>query len=98
MNPMTSSGRPMPPCTRPNARERTGFARPKPQPRRPRARRGRLVSLLPQGAPMGILDEAIRDHLELKRQRGANREELMRLEDEAFGPPSRPGEPDFPQA
>ena len=47
---------------------------------------------------MGILDEAIRDHLELKRQRGANRDELKRLEDEAFGPPSRPGEPDFPQA
>ena len=47
---------------------------------------------------MGILDEAIRDHLDLKRQRGANREELSRLEDEAFGPPSRPGEPDFPQA
>ena len=47
---------------------------------------------------MGILDEAIRDHLELKRQRGAAREELKRLEDEAFGPPSRPGEPDFPQA
>jgi hypothetical protein len=47
---------------------------------------------------VGILDEAIRDHLELKRQHGANREELQRLEDEAFGPPSRPGEPDFPQA
>jgi hypothetical protein len=47
---------------------------------------------------MGILDEAIRNHLELKRQRGANRDELKRLEDEAFGPPSRPGEPDFPQA
>jgi hypothetical protein len=47
---------------------------------------------------MGILDEAIRDHLELKRQRGAARDELKRLEDEAFGPPSRPGEPDFPQA
>jgi hypothetical protein len=47
---------------------------------------------------MGILDEAIRDHLELKRQHGANRDELKRLEDEAFGPPSRPGEPDFPPA
>lgn len=46
---------------------------------------------------MGILDEAIREHLELKRQRGATESELQRLEDEAFGPPSRPGEPDFPE-
>jgi hypothetical protein len=45
---------------------------------------------------MGILDEAIREHLELKRSRGATDSELQRLEDEAFGPPSRPGEPDFP--
>jgi hypothetical protein len=46
---------------------------------------------------MGILDEAIREHLELKRRRGATDSELQRLEDEAFGPPSRPGEPDFPE-
>jgi len=46
---------------------------------------------------MGILDEAIREHLELKRSRGtASESELQRLEDEAFGPPTRPGEPDFP--
>jgi hypothetical protein len=45
---------------------------------------------------MGILDEAIREHLELKRSHGAADSELKRLEDEAFGPPSRPGEPDFP--
>src|SRR5687767_3089846 len=45
---------------------------------------------------MGTLDEAIRQHLELKRRRGATDSELQRLEDEAFGPPSRPGEPDFP--
>jgi hypothetical protein len=45
---------------------------------------------------MGILDEAIREHLELKRRRGATESELRQLEDEAFGPPSRPGEPDFP--
>src|SRR5438034_2386149 len=44
---------------------------------------------------MGILDEAIREHLELKRQHGAEGDELKRLEDEAFGPPARPGEPDF---
>jgi hypothetical protein len=40
---------------------------------------------------MGILDEAIREHLELKRQHGADDTELKQLEDEAFGPPARPG-------
>jgi len=40
---------------------------------------------------MGILDEAIREHLELKRQHGADGSELKQLEDEAFGPPQRPG-------
>jgi hypothetical protein len=40
---------------------------------------------------MGILDEAIREHLELKRQHGADNSELKQLEDEAFGPPERPG-------
>jgi hypothetical protein len=47
---------------------------------------------------MGILDEAIRQHLDLKRRQGADQDELQRLEDEAFGPPSRPGDPDFPQS
>jgi hypothetical protein len=46
---------------------------------------------------MGILDDAIREHLELKRNHGATDSELQRMEDEAFGPPSRPGEPDFPE-
>jgi hypothetical protein len=41
---------------------------------------------------MGILDEAIREHLELKRQHGADDSELKQLEDEAFGPPGRPGD------
>ncbi len=45
---------------------------------------------------MGILDDAIREHLDLKRRQGAEDSELARLEDEAFGPPSRPGDPDFP--
>lgn len=45
---------------------------------------------------MGILDEAIREHLDLKRRRGAAASELEQLEQEAFGPPTRPGEPDFP--
>jgi hypothetical protein len=47
---------------------------------------------------MGILDEAIREHLDLKRQHGAEEPEVKRLEDEAFGPPARPGEPDFPES
>jgi len=41
---------------------------------------------------MGILDEAIREHTELKRQHGADQSELQKLEDDAFGPPGRPGE------
>lgn len=41
---------------------------------------------------MGILDEAIREHLELKRQHGAADSELKQLEDEAFGQAERPGE------
>jgi hypothetical protein len=57
---------------------------------------GQVSSLFPRYA-MGILDEAIREHLDLKRRRGATDSELQRLEDEAFGPPSRPGEPDFPE-
>jgi hypothetical protein len=46
---------------------------------------------------MGILDDAIREHLDLKRRQGAAEEDLARLEDEAFGPPTRPGDPEFPQ-
>src|SRR3954469_11672839 len=37
-------------------------------------------------APMGILDEAIREHLELKRSHGASEDEIRRKEAEAFGP------------
>jgi hypothetical protein len=47
---------------------------------------------------MGVFDDAIREHLELKRHAGADEEELKELEDEAFGPPARPGEPDFPSS
>ncbi|MBS1885973.1 MAG: hypothetical protein JSU06_02185 [Actinobacteria bacterium] len=43
---------------------------------------------------MSILDDAIREHLELKRAHGADEGELQRLEDEAFGPPQRPDEID----
>src|SRR4051794_20296061 len=41
---------------------------------------------------MGILDEAIREHLELKRQHGADDSELKQLEDDAFGQAGRPGD------
>ncbi len=47
---------------------------------------------------MGILDDAIREHLELKRKHGAEGEDLERLENEAFGPATRPGDPEFPNA
>jgi hypothetical protein len=43
---------------------------------------------------MSILDDAIREHLELKRAHGADDAELQKLEDEAFGPPQRPDEID----
>jgi hypothetical protein len=45
---------------------------------------------------MGILDEAIREHLELKRQHGAEESELKGLESEAFGPADRPDATDAP--
>ena len=43
---------------------------------------------------MSILDDAIREHLELKRAHGADDAEVKKLEDEAFGPPQRPDEID----
>ncbi len=43
---------------------------------------------------MSILDDAIREHLELKRAHGADDAELKKLEDEAFGPPERPDQAD----
>src|SRR6202012_1943032 len=48
----------------------------------------------PGERPMSILDDAIREHLELKRAHGADDQELKKLEDEAFGPPQRPDEID----
>jgi hypothetical protein len=45
-------------------------------------------------ASMSILDDAIREHLELKRAHGADESEIKKLEDEAFGLPGRPEEPD----
>jgi hypothetical protein len=38
---------------------------------------------------MGILDDAIREHLELKRRHGVAEEELQREEEEALGPARR---------
>jgi hypothetical protein len=38
---------------------------------------------------MGLLDDAIREHLDLKRQHGAAEEELRRKESEALGPARR---------
>ncbi len=35
---------------------------------------------------MGLLDDAIKEHLELKRRRGADPTEVERLEREALGP------------
>lgn len=39
---------------------------------------------------MGFLDDAIREHLDLKRRRGADPNEVDRLEREALGPVRRP--------
>jgi hypothetical protein len=38
---------------------------------------------------MGLLDDAIREHLELKRKHGANPEDVARQEEEALGPGQR---------
>ena len=49
---------------------------------------------------MGLLDDAIREHLDLKRRRGADPAEVERLAREALGPvrrnrdPSSPGDPE----
>jgi hypothetical protein len=58
---------------------------------------------------MGLLDDAIREHLELKRKHGANPDDVARQEQEALGPGQRnefaqpegaaqaPPEPDAPE-
>ena len=38
---------------------------------------------------MGLLDDAIREHLELKRRRGADAGDISREESEALGPVRR---------
>jgi len=42
---------------------------------------------------MGVLDDAIREHLDLKRQRGAPEAEIARAEEEAIGPARRSAVP-----
>jgi hypothetical protein len=42
---------------------------------------------------MGLLDDAIREHLELKRRSGADPNEVARQEQEALGPARRGPEP-----
>jgi len=42
---------------------------------------------------MGLLDDAIREHLDLKRRRGGDPTEVARLEQEALGPVRREPEP-----
>ncbi|MGZ6617991.1 MAG: hypothetical protein ACXVFQ_26645, partial [Solirubrobacteraceae bacterium] len=42
---------------------------------------------------MGLLDDAIREHLDLKRRRGADPAEIERAEREALGPVRRAPEP-----
>jgi hypothetical protein len=53
---------------------------------------GAVATLLPASIrfrAMGVLDDAIREHLELKRKHGVPEEELRRQEDEALGPVRR---------
>jgi hypothetical protein len=49
---------------------------------------------------MGLLDDAIREHLELKRKHGADPEDVARQEQEALGPGKRNefAQPDEPEA
>jgi hypothetical protein len=42
---------------------------------------------------MGVLDDAIREHLDLKRRRGAADDEIARAEAEALGPARRSAPP-----
>ncbi len=46
---------------------------------------------------MGLLDDAIREHLDLKRRHGADPTEVSRLEQEALSPVRRTGEQAEPE-
>ena len=47
---------------------------------------------------MGLLDDAIREHLELKRRHGADPSEVARQESEALGPARRAAQAEAPTA
>jgi hypothetical protein len=49
------------------------------------------------GARMGLLDDAIREHLELKRLRGADPGEVARAETDALGPVLREADEQVPE-
>ena len=53
------------------------------------SRRPRTCSAASRLYPMGLLDDAIREHLDLKRRRGADPAEVERAEREALGPVRR---------
>ena len=93
--PATSAGwspRPTRRSTRPSAPARTARSAPAdpadgraahPSPSRSRARYAK--------ATMGLLDDAIREHLDLKRRRGADPSEIAKEEADALGPVRRDG-------
>src|SRR5205807_10578087 len=71
----------MQPCTPPNGRGRTAACEPVHRPRRSPPPSRLFV--------MGLLEDAIREHLDLKRRRGADPEDVERAEHEALGPARR---------
>src|SRR3954454_17833007 len=71
---------------------RTRWSRPRTPPCTVRSGRGRTGRSGPSNLRrrgMGLLDDAIREHLELKRRHGADPAEVTRQEREALGPPVR---------
>src|SRR4051794_37819981 len=83
---MRSSRPRTPRSTRRNAPARTGpSARRGASPAAARCTASREGSSL-NGTGMGLLDDAIREHLELKRQHGGDPSEIEAQEREAFGP------------
>src|SRR5436309_2658228 len=69
------------PCMRPSVRARTGRC----------GQAWQLPTCPAAGSlcAMGLLDDAIKEHLELKRRRGGDPTEIERLEREALGPVRR---------
>src|ERR1051325_6501914 len=71
-----------------SGRAGTVWSGPRPGERRVEGIRGVLHASIGFCA-MGVLDDAIREHLELKRRHGAAEEDLRRQEAEALGPARR---------